>query len=122
MTAKRIELRAGDVVWGTLSEDQNGVKSLELASELTEEQVDSYTRGLPYGSDGETLQIQQGEEYVCFNDRYGNTQFRLSANNKNEIVDIQHPLITLMIFRSDPGSVGSNPTKTGAFLFGFRWK
>jgi hypothetical protein len=123
MTTKRIELRAGDAVWGTLSEDQNGVKTLDLASELTESQVDSYTGGLaPYGSDGEPLQIQQGAEYVYLNDRRGNTQLRLSIDNNNEIVDVQHPLVTLLIFVSNPGSAGSIAIKPRTLLFGFRWK
>jgi len=123
MTVKRIELRAGDVLWGSLCEDQNGEKSLDLASELTEPQIDSYSGGLaPYNSDGEPLQIQQAVEHVYLNDRHGNTHLRLRMNSNGEIVDVQHPLVSLMILLSGPGNVGSSSIQPGTLLFRFRWK
>ena len=123
MTAKRIELRAGDVVWGTLCEDQNSVKSLDLASELTEREIESYTGGLaPYDSDGEPLEVQQGVKDVYLKDRQGKTQLRLSMASNGEIVDVQHPLVSLMILPSGPGSVAINSIEPGRLLFGFRWK
>jgi hypothetical protein len=123
MTAKRIELRGGDVVWGTLCEDQNGVKSLDLAPELTEPQIDSYTGGLaPYDRDGEPLQIQQAVEYVYLNDRHGNTHLRLRMNSNGEIVDVQHPLVALMVLLSGPGNVENCSIQPGMLLFRFRWK
>ena len=103
--------------------DQNGVKSLDLASELTEPQIDSYSGGLaPYNSDGEPLQIQQAVEYVYLNDRHGNTDLRLRMNSNGEIVDVQHPLVSLMILLSGPGNVGSSSIQPGTLLFRFRWK
>ena len=99
------------------------MKSLDLASELTEPQIDSYSGGLaPYNSDGEPLQIQQAVEYVYLNDRHGNTHLRLRMNSNGEIVDVQHPLVSLMILLSGPGNVGSSSIQPGTLLFRFRWK
>jgi len=43
-------------------------------------------------------------------------------NSNGEIVDVQHPLVSLMILLSGPGNVGSSSIQPGTLLFRFRWK
>ena len=50
------------------------------------------------------------------------TDLRLRMNSNGEIVDVQHPLVSLMILLSGPGNVGSSSIQPGSLLFRFRWK
>jgi hypothetical protein len=50
------------------------------------------------------------------------THLRLRMNSTGEIVDVQHPLVSLMILLSGLGNVGSGSIQPGTLLFRFRWK
>jgi hypothetical protein len=122
-TPKPIELRAGDAVWATVCEDQDGTKQLDLVPGLTTLQIESYTGGLlPYDTDGKPLKIEQGAYHVYINDRDGNTQLKLNMDSNGEIADVVHPLVNLVIMLSGAGSAGCTPIQPADLLFGFHWK
>jgi hypothetical protein len=122
-TPKPIKLRAGDAVWAIIYEDQDNTKKLDLASDLTTLQIESYTGGLlSYDTDGKPLKIEQGAYHIYINDRDGNTQLKLNLDDSGEIADVVHPLVKLVINLSGAGSVGNVPIKPANLLFGLRWK
>ena len=123
MNGQNIELRTGDALWATIHVDQGGAKILELAPELTELQVESYTGGLaPYDSAGEQLQIRQRENRIDLIDREENRRLSLDIDDDGKIIDVQHPLVILSVRLFGGGAIGDDPIKTGEPLFTFRWK
>jgi hypothetical protein len=123
MNGQSIELRAGDLLWAIIHVDQGGAKILELAPDLTELQVESYTGGLaPYDSNGEQLQIRQRENRIDLVDREENCRLTLDVNGDGKIIDVQHPLVTLSARLFGGGSTGHDPIKISEPLFTFRWK
>lgn len=122
-TQKPIKLRTANTVWATLSEDQDGTKQLDLASGLTELQIKSYTGGLgAYRSDGEPLKIERVADQVHLNDRNGITQLTLKMGRNEEVTDVRHPLVTLVIILSGAGSGPKDPIQAGTILFALRWE
>jgi hypothetical protein len=119
---KQFELRAGNGVWGTLYEDNDGTKRLDLDTGLTELQIQSYTGGLVAYVGSEPLKIEQGPDHVNLKDSNGNTQLSLKMSSNGEISDVQHPLVTLMVVPFGTGSIGNDPSSFAQLLFGLRWK
>jgi len=123
-TSKQVQLRTGDAVWATLTEDDDGTKTLEIDPDLTELQISTYTGGLaPYDREGIPLRIEQGiENAVCLKDLNAKTRMMLRLDAKGEISDVAHPLVALVLMLAGGGSQGTEPIQAGELLFRFRWK
>ena len=122
-TSKQVQLRTGDAVWATLTEHDDGTKTLEIDPDLTELQISTYTGGLaPYDREGIPLRIEQGiGNAVCLKDLNAKTRMMLRLDPKGEISDVAHPLVALVLMLGG-GSQGTEPIQAGELLFRFRWK
>ena len=123
MSKHSIELKDGYVLWAFLREDDDGSKYLDLASGITSSKIDSYTGGLaPYDSQGNPLTIGLGVSYVYINDQRGMNLLKLDMNEMGEIVDVEHPVVTLVVRLDGGGSMGNASVVAGHLLFALRLK
>ena len=120
-----IELRLGEALWATLSEDEDGKKQLDLAPSLTSDQINSYKGGLALcDSTWRPLIIGQDvNNSVYIKDHDGNKVLMLRVGINDEIVDILHPLVKLVVVQpATRGSTGNDPARFGRLMLGLRWK
>lgn len=123
MSKQSIELRYGNTLWATLREEDDGTKHLDLEQNLTNIQIDSYLGGLALrDSKGIPLTIGRrvNKIYIC--DRDGNKLLKLGVDNNDEIVDVSHPVVRLVLLSVGGGSIGNDPIRFSNLLLGLRWK